>query len=192
MYDLSGAEAMGAGGRGGTARIKAFLARPDAERTVATVVHEATHQIAYNSGLCARLADVPMWVSEGLAMYFEPPDLANAKGWRSIGAINRPRLEQLHDYLDRRPAYSLRTLLVDDRRFRDTRTSLDAYAEAWALNHYLLKQRPAQYVAYLKAIGEKQPLVWDEPSERHKQFQSFLGDPGKIDAELLRYVRRLR
>ena len=40
---------------------------PDWERNVATIIHEATHQLAYNSGMQRRYADNPMWVSEGLA-----------------------------------------------------------------------------------------------------------------------------
>ena len=53
---------------------------PHLERNVATIVHEATHQLAYNCGVQQRFADNPVWVSEGMAMYFESPNFHAASG----------------------------------------------------------------------------------------------------------------
>ena len=194
MYDLTGSEASGRPAeRGGSlAQINRILAQPHAERTVATIVHEATHQIAYNCGLHARLSDCPLWFSEGIAIYFETPDLASARGWRSVGAVNQARLAQFADYLRRRPADSLSTLLSDDRRFRDTKQALDAYAEAWALTYYLLRQQPKQYMAYLTLLAGKKPLVWDDPATRLKEFQAAFGDLARLDADFVRYMARVR
>ncbi|MGE3314899.1 MAG: DUF1570 domain-containing protein, partial [Planctomycetaceae bacterium] len=58
---------------------------------LATVVHEATHQIAFNSGLHTRLADNPLWLTEGLAMFCETPDLKSRSGWKTIGTLNKKR-----------------------------------------------------------------------------------------------------
>ena len=88
-----------------------MLSRPEAELSVATIVHEATHQIAFNSGLQTRFADVPLWISEGIAVFFETPDLESAKGWRTIGAVNSARLAQFQRYLADRPPTSLKTLI---------------------------------------------------------------------------------
>jgi hypothetical protein len=144
MYDLTGAA--GTSRRNSRSRsaaqINQLLARPEAARTTATVVHEATHQIAFNCGLHARYSDCPLWFSEGIAIYFETPDLRSARGWRNIGAVNRPRLVRFRQYLRHRPADSLRTLLAGDDRFRDPRQSLDAYAEAWALTYFLIRGVP--------------------------------------------------
>jgi hypothetical protein len=197
MYDLTGVEQWGGGSaarsRLGPNQITQILARPEAERTVATIIHEATHQIAFNCGLHQRLSDCPLWVSEGIAIYFETPDLHSAKGWRSIGAINRPRLAQFYTYLPRRPPDSLRTLIEKDERFRNPQTGLDAYAEAWALTYFLLKQRPKQYVEYLQQISRKKPLVWDKPETRLREFQSAFGqDLQALDAEFLRFMAKLR
>ena len=121
MYDLTGTESHGGGESKGhtTAEINRLLAQPDALPTVATIVHEATHQIAFNSGLHARLSDCPLWFCEGIAMYFETPDLNSPKGWKGIGAVNRPRVERFTQYLASRPANSLETLIRDDKRFHD-------------------------------------------------------------------------
>ena len=140
-----------------------MLARPDAERMVATIVHEATHQLAFNCGLQNRYADIPVWLSEGMAIYFETPDLQSSTGWRTIGSVNRVRLQGFREYLPRRKSESLKTLLMDDDRMRDPRTALDAYAEAWALNYFLIRQRPKQYVEYLKILEQKPPLAHLRP-----------------------------
>src|SRR5262245_8348760 len=52
-YDLTGVEEGGGGARA-AARIQQVLSQPKAERTVATIIHEATHQLSFNSGLQVR------------------------------------------------------------------------------------------------------------------------------------------
>lgn len=192
MYDLTGMQNLRVSGdrRGSPAEINQMLSRPDAERTVATVIHEATHQIAFNCGLQTRYADIPLWISEGIAVYFETPDLSSRKGWGSIGAVNLPRLASFHEYAERRPPDSLRTLIADDKRFRDTRTGLDAYAEAWALNYFLIRMKPKQYQAYLQTLAEKKQLIWDEPADRLSEFTAAFGDLAALDAEFQRYVAK--
>jgi hypothetical protein len=194
MFDLTGLAALRQSDdrRGTTAQINQLLARPAAERMVATVIHEATHQLAYNCGLHQRFADIPLWLSEGVAMYFEAPDLSNSKGWRTIGAVNRPRLRTLREYAQQRPVGSLKSLIIDDKRLRDPRQVNTAYAEAWALNYFLIRQRPKEYVAYLQMLSEKGPLLWDAPEERLAQFKSAFGDLEKLDAEFLRHIQKVR
>jgi hypothetical protein len=193
MYDLTGAEANRQKGHAGSAGgINQILSRPDALRTVSTIVHEATHQIAFNCGLHVRYSDCPVWFSEGIAIYFETPDLSSAKGWKGVGTLNQARLGQFHDYVRSRPSDSLKTLLGGDARFRDTKQALDAYAEAWALTYYLMQHYPKQYVAYLKMLSEKKPLLEDGPEGRLKQFQQVFGDLKQLDGEFMRYMGRLR
>lgn len=192
MYDLTGVEAAGLNsGRGrSAAQINRILNQPNAQHTVATIVHEATHQIAFNCGLHTRLSDCPVWFSEGIAVYFETPDLGSAKGWRGIGAVNRPRLERFYRYLATRPADSLETLIRDDTRFRDPKLALDAYAEAWALTYFLIRQHPKEYVAYLAMLSEKKPLLYDDANGRIDQFRKAFGDLKQLDVKFLRYITR--
>jgi len=194
MFDLTGTAGAGRVGRGGSAaQINRILAQPDAERTVATVVHEATHQIAYNCGLHTRFSDCPLWFSEGIAVYFETPDLSSAKGWKSIGAINPARLSRFQEYAQRRPTDSLESLVGNDRRLRDPQQGLDAYAEAWALTYFLLNQRPKQYMAYLQMLSAKPPMQWDDPQTRLREFRQAFGDDlKKLDTDFTRYMLRLR
>jgi hypothetical protein len=195
MYDLTGVESLrsGANRRNSAAQINLMLSQPAAEQLVATIIHEATHQIAFNSGLQTRYADVPLWVSEGIAVYFETPDLASKKGWSTIGAVNDSRLERFRQYLPKRPATSLKSLIVDDKRIRDTRQALDAYAEAWALNYYLITRHPREYVAYLQMLAQKPQLVWDDPETRLAEFQAAFGENlGQLEADFLRQTQKLR
>jgi hypothetical protein len=187
MYDLTGLNASGS-----TARINQTLSRPDALRTVATIVHEATHQIAFNCGLHTRYSDCPLWFSEGIALYFETPDLGSSRGWRGIGMVNGPRLARFRQYLARRPDASLRTLVEADDRFRDADEGLDAYAEAWALTYFLMRMRPEQYADYLRQLSAKKPLLQDGPQKRLAEFEQAFGDWRKLDAEFVRYMTRAR
>jgi len=185
MYDLASASGRQ---RGDIARKLA-----SAPYNVATLVHEATHQIAFNSGLHTRYADNPLWLTEGMAMFFETPDLKNRSGWRTVGAVNPLRLRQFRDYArSRRPANSLQTLLGSDARFLDAEQMADAYAEAWTLTHFLIRTRKQEYVKYLTKVAEKSRLVWDTPEERLAEFQAVFGDDlQKLDRDLLRYLQKL-
>jgi hypothetical protein len=195
MYDLTGVDGVTGGRARGTsaARINQILAQPEAERTVATIVHEATHQIAFNCGVHQRYADIPLWVSEGIAVYFETPDLKASRGWRTIGGVNQVRLERFRRYQRSRPENSLLSLLAEDKRFRDGALAEDAYAETWALNYFLMRRKPELYVQYLQALSQKEPLIYDTPQERVEQFQAVFGSElEELDAEFLRFLRNVR
>jgi len=185
MYDLTG------GGRTTAARINQILSQPGAERTVATIVHEATHQLAFNSGLQVRYADIPLWVSEGIAIYFETPDLGSSKGWRSIGAVNRVNLAQFQQSSARRAG--LETMLTDSSRFRNSATAADAYAEAWAWCYFLLRRKEQAFVKYLQLQAQQAPLVDLTAEQRLAQFKSCFGeDLTDLEAEFLKYMRDVK
>lgn len=195
MFDLTGSRTTpGEFARAASAaQINHLLARPGAEWMVATIIHEATHQLAYNCGFHQRLADVPLWVSEGLAVYFETPDLASTRGWRNIGGIHAKRLEQFQRYLAERNPDSLQTLITDDDRFRHPETANDAYAEAWALTYFVIRRYAKQYHEYLQIMADKPPLIYDSPDERLEEFQRIFGeDLQAFDAEFLEYMRTVR
>jgi hypothetical protein len=195
MYDLTGAASAGRPSVSVStgAQINQILAQPDALQTVSTIVHEATHQIAFNCGLHTRLSDCPVWFSEGIAMFFETPDLNGQKGgWSGIGGVNRVRLEQFQNYLSRRPANSLQTLITADKRLQEVKQSLDAYSEAWALTYFLIKQHPKEYITYLRMLSQKKPLLRDSPETRLNEFQQAFGNIKKLDTEFLRYWGRAR
>jgi hypothetical protein len=189
MYDLTADGQFGGRERG----LSQALSHPNAIPMVATIVHEATHQLMFNNGMQQRLADIPLWVSEGLAVYFEAPDLTSKQGWKGIGKINVLRYQRAKQYLATRPPDSLATLVRDDRRFRDPGGTLDAYAEAWALNHFLLKRYPKQYQAYLQELSTKPPLVAQTGEQRIALIEEKMGKPlPDLDREFVLYLARLQ
>ncbi|HEX3999074.1 MAG TPA: DUF1570 domain-containing protein [Pirellulales bacterium] len=195
MYDLTGVEAVRrlGGHRGSAGEINQLLAQPEAAAMVATIIHEATHQLAFNRGLQARFADVPLWVSEGIALYFETPDLHNSRGWQTVGAVNRPRLDRFRQYLRERPTKSLESLMINDHRFRDARQALDAYAEAWALTYFLVHQKPKQYTEFVETMAAKKALFTVTPEQRLAEFKlAFGNDLGRLDTEFVKYMQRMR
>jgi hypothetical protein len=161
---------------------------------VATVVHEATHQIAFNSGMHTRYADNPLWLTEGMAMFFETPDLKSDTGWTTVGGVNAPRLKQFKTYLgSRRKADSLATLLKTDGRFTNAKQAVDAYAETWSLTYFLIKEREADYVRYLARLAAKPRLSWDTPEQRLAEFEEVFGKNLKeLEAEWLKFARKLK
>ncbi len=192
MYDLTGTASTAAGSRLTSTQINAMLARPAASQTVATVIHEATHQIAFNAGMHRRYADIPVWLSEGIAMYFETPDLSSSRGWSTIGDVNRPRMQAFQQQLGSRTPGSLTSLLENDKRFRNVSEAAAAYAEAWALCYFLNRAKEREFVEYLKLLSEKDPLIWDEPEERLADFKKIFGDPVILEAEFVRFMSRVK
>lgn len=166
---------------------------PNLERNVATIIHEATHQLAYNCGLQQRFADNPMWVSEGLAMFFESPDFKSASRWRGIGHVNLVNLKRWREFQPSRPADSLVTLLSDDQRFRSPDTAGNAYAESWALTYYLLRTHREEYVKYLQKLSQGKPMVEMSARERLGLFEDIFGESvADIDKALVHYMRRVK
>lgn len=164
-----------------------------AQYNVATMIHEATHQIAFNCGLHTRMADNPLWLTEGMATYFETPDLRSKSGWNTAGKINRPRLQRFKEYLSqRRKTDSLETLVRNDTRLTAADTAEDGYAECWALTYFLIRKEAAAYIKYLTQISQKEPLELGTADQRLTEFQAAFGDLSRLDAEFLRYVKTLR
>lgn len=182
-------------GKGQSARTPAEIERrlESALYNVATMVHEATHQIAFNCGLHTRMADNPLWLTEGMATYFETPDIRSKTGWKTAGQINRARLRRFKEFLAaRRAADSVETLIRNDARLTSPDTAEDAYAESWALTYFLVRKQAAKYVKYLTNISAKEPLDFPTPDQRVTEFQEVFGDLKSLDGEFVRYLKTLR
>ena len=156
---------------------------------VATTIHEATHQIAFNSGLHTRYADNPRWLTEGLAMFFEVPDLDSRSGWKSIGRVNVPRRKDFRE-TSRLPreAISLAELIRADDAFLQPNKARAAYAESWALTFFLLKTRSHDVVTYLKPIQRKPRLIADSPEARLSEFEDVFGDADTLERDWKKWM----
>ncbi len=164
-----------------------------AQVNIATIIHEATHQLAYNTGFHQRFSDNPLWLAEGMGMFFEAPNRQTA-AWKGIGEVNRPRLDlfrEQHFGPGSRPV-DLPRLVRDDEILRDKNTALAAYADSWALVFFLMKTHREQFFEYLAILRKKPPLAEDTPAQRLADFKAAFGpDIGKLEEEFTRYMRTL-
>ncbi|QDV26224.1 DUF1570 domain-containing protein [Aureliella helgolandensis] len=123
------------------------------EETEATIVHEAVHQLAYNTGLHERLFANPLWCVEGLACMFETPavyDLSVSQS--SIANRMNPGLARIFREEFQETAIldaAIRDLIVRDDFFRKKPEA--AYALAWALTFYLSERLPGEYQKLLRS-----------------------------------------
>lgn len=187
MYDLTADEL--AGQPIDQRRIQQVLSNPRAIPMVATIIHEGTHQLMFNLGMQTRFSDTPLWLNEGMAMYFEVPDLSSKNGWRKIGQINFLRMGPLLHYFRRRPADALKSMIMFDKPFRGP-AALDMYAQAWAFNYFLLNQHQDEFVEYLKFMSNKPRLQYDSPEQRLADFIQFFDiDLEQLDEEFVEFMR---
>ena len=134
-------------------------------------------------------------------MFFETPDFKKTQGWSGPGRTNFERLGYMLQYAKNRPANSLETLIASDKRLRvGGLESANAYAESWAMIHFLINRKPAKFTQYLKHLaGKKRDVivdpnfVIDRAQVRIDDFKKFFGDDlSKLDAEFLVYVKSLK
>jgi len=195
MYDLTGSQALLRRNtrRGSTKDINALLRHPDAESLVATIIHEATHQIAFNCGLQTRFVDNPVWLCEGMAVYFETPNLSGKRLWSGTNKVNYSRWDRFRKNVRNGKAASLKTLIADDNRLRHPSTAVDGYAEAWAWNYFLIKWHPKEYTKYLAALAKKPLLIQDDRETRLADFQEHFGENLQdLEAEFFRRMDKVR
>ncbi|MEM9943997.1 MAG: DUF1570 domain-containing protein, partial [Planctomycetota bacterium] len=174
-------------------RIEQILGSPGAVSMVATMIHEATHQLIFNRGIQSRFSDSPLWLHEGLAMYFEAPNLKSKRGWQRPGLVFDERLLLFRQRLANRQPQTIENLVSSNQFFEDPNQSLGAYAESWALVHFLVNRRSKEFTAYMKFMGKKKPLVEDSSDQRLSEFKQFFGESiEELENDFLKYIRRLR
>ncbi len=153
------------------------------------LAHEATHQLAFNTGLLDRAGDVPKAINEGIALYGE---IRKPDGPSPPGQVNAMRLTDLARKQRQGIAWiPLPRLLVEDRLFGGggpLDATLLAYAQSWLVVYHLMKDpdlRP-RFRAYLRAIAPRR-----DPKARLDDAQSHLGDLDRIDRDLRKLSIRL-
>lgn len=163
------------------------------EENAATMVHEATHQTAFNSGIHSRTAIQPKWIVEGLATMFEAPGVWNSTVYRRASdRINRGRFDWFQDYAAKsRPSGSLKRLIESDQIF-GSRADV-AYGESWAFCFYLVETEPRRFSQYLAKVAARPAGSSYPADERIADFEAIFGsDWSMLEARFLRYVQGLK
>jgi hypothetical protein len=160
----------------------------DWSKNASTIIHEATHQTAYNTGIHRRFTGTPKWVSEGLATMFEAPGVWNAQYDRTqADRINQGWLHAFKDFATRWKPGGVLNQVASDRLFQSNET--DAYALSWALSFYLCETQPRLYGEYLAKTAEREMLTDYTAEERVADFQDVFGNEAKMfEIKFLRYM----
>jgi hypothetical protein len=158
-----------------------------------TIIHEAAHQSAFNTGVHTRFGDSPRWVVEGLGTMFEARGVWQSRTYpNQADRINRGRLDAWQAYAKgRRQAGTIALLVSSDRMFAADADG--AYAESWALSFFLSETMPKQYIAYLTKTAAR-PAFADYPAPQRLQdfIDVFGSDLAMLDARLQRFIAGLK
>ena len=168
---------------GGEARrINAFTD----EVGVATVVHEATHQLLFHTGVQSPVAPPPIWISEGLATSFETDDTTAAFGPDHEHPVRRERFNEL--LADGRTLIQLRQLVAWDRVPADDPAVIDAlYHQSYALTTWLFRTRRPQLRSFMLEIRDAPPRT---EADRVAAFERAFGPVERLEMLWLRWERR--
>ncbi|MFT5299987.1 MAG: hypothetical protein ACI87E_000755 [Mariniblastus sp.] len=154
-----------------------------------TVIHEAAHQSAFNTGIHSRFAPVPRWISEGLAMLFEAPGVNNSMYYsRRADRINPGRLRDLkHFYQQGEVKGKLPKLILTDDLFR-TDPQL-AYAYAWGVTFFLSETMPDAYHQFLRHDGQRTNFEEYARQQKADNFAAAFGsDIAGLEARMKRFI----
>ncbi len=163
-------------------------------RQVETIVHEAVHQLVFNTGLQVRYADNPMWLSEGLAVFFERASGRSSTIWSRPGEVSRIHLPGFQAATSQnRLRLPLADLLESDQAFQSPDHLGDAYAEGWAITFFLVRSDRAAFDRLLLHQQNRKPLQPVGAAARLEEFETATGRSLKdFERYFLRYMSRVR
>ena len=157
-----------------------------------TMVHEAAHQTAFNTGVHSRFGPVIRWASEGLAMLFEAPGVNNSMFYtKQPDRINRDRLIMLKKYYRQgKVKGKMAKLIMSNDLFR-TDPHL-AYAISWGMTFYLSEKMPSAYHNYLRNDGQRTEFADYTSTERSADFAAAFGtDYRGLESQMERFFNNL-
>lgn len=154
-----------------------------------TIYHEAAHQSAFNTGIHSRVSETPHWVVEGVGCLFQSASMVEGRR----GATRRDRcdpgllstFEEIYGSQPARIATDLKSLVAEDRMFRDRETTRQAYALSWAVTFYMAERRVDQFAEMLNTYAQRPPLEAYERTSRVQDFERMTGEPIDVLARQL-------
>jgi hypothetical protein len=162
------------------------------EQTEATIVHEAIHQLAYNTGVHERLFENPLWFVEGLATLFERPAVYDTSRSR-ISTAERMQPEMLGRLkpLLANPTELARRIeghILNDQLFKSS--PIEAYDLAWGMTFTLTERMPAAYGQYINFQAARRFGSY-EPAQRISDFRTaFEISPAELALMMQRLLRQ--
>jgi hypothetical protein len=165
----------------------------DWQDNASVVIHEATHQTAFNTGVHNRYCQPPLWLIEGLATMFEAPGVYDSHLYPQLQSrINRGRLSEFRKLVEPRHRPELIQSIIASDKIFDVNQSA-AYAEAWALTFYLAENEPRKYAQYMALTASKPPFSQYDSRQRTADFiQVFGANWRMLEAQFLRFMKTLK
>ncbi len=157
-----------------------------------TIIHEAAHQAAFNTGVHSRVHMPPRWLAEGLGTMFEAPGVYGSRRHMHLkDRLNHKRFKRFEAFLPSRRDGMLAEFIASGRLFQ---TNPDAaYAEAWALTFFLAETRPRDYARYMAKTARGQGGFNATQPARLRAFTDVFGsDLRMLEVQYLRYYRDLK
>ena len=127
-------------------------------------------------------------------MYFETTSSRSSLLWNRPGLVNRrhqPGFMKLLD--DHQVSGTMNTLIESDSAFMDSAEMPAAYGKAWALTHFLVREKKVEMQKYLVTLSQRKPMVGLNDAARTQEFLAAFGKlPDEMEEELVSYIRRQR
>lgn len=158
-----------------------------------TIIHEATHQTAFNVGVHNRFGTTPQWVAEGLGTLFEAKGVWNSRAHSGQSArINQGKLASYRKYVaNKRDKNAIANLVSGDRLFQQNPEA--AYSEAWALTFFLSESEPRKYQQYLARVAALPKFSEYTSVARLNDFTAVFGNNlPLLDARMQRFFKELK
>ncbi len=174
------------------AEAKSIKTRVASGGNTSTIVHEISHQLAFNHGVFTPRLTPPDWVVEGMATTFEPTDDEAPLGWRFRNAfpVNESRLRAFVAAANDDENLTLLDDIVASDRFEDELDG-EGYAASWALFYYCYRKKPKELKRYIETLKKRPPRKVYSESERMEEFKNCFGDPVVLGKQFVRYIREL-
>jgi hypothetical protein len=165
----------------------------DSSETIDTICHEATHQLAFNTGVHQRLASTPLWLCEGFATMFESPLVsglstrAGQSQWPDSRRHEWQMLKQNPDAIAR----LIDSLIRSDTEFKHQ--PQESYCVAWAMVSYLSQRHAVQFGCYIALTSNLPPFQEYATAQRQADFRSiFATDTRIMTKNLIKFVDELK
>lgn len=152
---------------------------------IAQTLHEATHQLAFNSGIQSRFVLNPFWLSEGLATNFETMNPAVPFGPDEDNRVRRVALSAARRRGHIEPLRAFIALVQPGQIDDEKRTEL--YGQAWGLFHFLYQTRRDALRSYMRTLASGGAAGKDMIGA----FEAAFGSINEVEQDWRRFVRSL-
>jgi len=153
----------------------------------ATVAHEASHGLFFDTDVQRRSVEYPFWIAEGLATSFEPTDAKD----RDFG-FHRDNERRRRTFLEAAQAdrlVPLPSFVMQEAAPREDEGGEVGrlYAQAYMFTRWLARERPTELRLYLESLRDGS---WSDQDGRAKRFESIFGPPEALERSWLRAEAR--